>query len=286
MIGAFIALARPLDWLKNALVLAPLLFAGLLSDGDAVRDALLAFAAFCLMASAGYAVNDTVDAPLDRDHPTKHRRPVASGSLSVPAALAFGLATAVAALAVAAAVRWELVAAVGAYGALTLAYSLGLKRLVIVDVMAISGCFLLRVIGGTVAVDVEGSSWLFVCTGAAALLLGFTKRRQEARSEVHDGRRTRPVLEHYTVAFLDQMVSLITAMAIVSYTIYATESPLAGDEMLLTVPSVLYALFRYLYLIYVRERTEDAATLIVRDPGMLVASTSWLAIALVLIETT
>ena len=257
-----------------------------MSDGDAVLDAGLAFVAFCLISSAGYAFNDTLDAPLDRDHPQKRNRPVASGAIGPASALAVAVTGAIAALAVAAVVRAELIAVVAGYGALTAAYSLGLKRLVIVDVMAITGCFLLRVVGGTVAVDVEGSSWLFVCTGSAALFLGFTKRRQEARSEAHDGRRTRPVLEHYTVPFLDQMVSLVTAMAIISYTIYATESPLAGDEMLLTVPPVLYALFRYLYLIYVRERSEDAARLIVRDPGMLAASATWLAVALVLIEAT
>lgn len=283
---ALLTLARPLEWLKNALVLAPLLFAGMLSEGEAVRDAILAFAAFCLIASAGYAVNDTLDAPLDRDHPEKRKRPVASGALTPTQALVAAAVWAVAALALATAVRAELLAVVGGYGVLTLAYSLALKKLVIVDVMTIAGCFLLRVVGGTVAIDVEGSSWLFVCTGSAALFLGFTKRRQEARSEAHDGRRTRPVLEHYTVPFLDQMVSLVTAMAIISYTIYATEAPLAGDEMLLTVPPVLYALFRYLYLIYVRERTEDAARLIVRDPGLVAASVTWLGVALVLIEAT
>jgi 4-hydroxybenzoate polyprenyltransferase len=285
MIGAALALMRPVEWLKNVLVLAPLLFAGLADEGPAVVDALLAFAAFCLMASAGYALNDARDAELDRDHPVKRRRPVASGALTPPQALAIAGLLALAALGCAALVRAELIAVVAGYGALTAAYSLALKTLVIVDVMTIAGCFLLRVIGGTVAIDVEGSSWLFVCTGSAALFLGFTKRRQEALSEAHDGRRSRPVLEHYTVPFLDQMVSLVTAMAIISYTIYATESPIAGDEMLLSVPPVLYALFRYLYLIYDRRRTEDAAQLILGDAGMLAASVTWLVVVLVLIQT-
>ena len=142
----------------------------------------------------------------------------------------------------------------------------------------------MRVIGGSVAVDVRPSAWLLVCTGSAALFLGFTKRRQEAMSERHDGRQTRPVLEHYSLPFLDQMVSLVTAMAILSYTIYATDSPIGGDRMLLTVPPVLYALFRYLYLIYDRQETRDAADLILHDPGMRAASVTWLLAAIAVIQ--
>lgn len=283
--GGLLRLARPAEWAKNVLVLAPLVFAGLATEAAAAVDAMLAFAAFCLVASAGYAVNDVVDAPLDREHPVKRHRPVAAGEVLPREALAAAAAATAAALALGAlAGGAALLGVLAAYAAVTAAYSLALKRVVIVDVMTIAGCFELRVVAGTVAVGVEGSSWLFVCTGAAALLFGMTKRRQEAMSELHDGRRTRPVLEHYSVPFLDQAVALTTAMAVVSYTIYAVEAPLAGDTMLLTVPPVLYAVLRYLHLIYTEGRTEDAAELALRDPGMLAASVTWLVTALVLVE--
>lgn len=281
---ALLRLARPAEWSKNVLVLAPLIFSG--RDGaGAIGSALLAFAAFCLVSSAGYAFNDTLDAPLDREHPAKRHRPVASGVVSPQVALAAGAGWALLGLAVAAAAGGAgLVGAVAAYAALTAAYSLRLKALVILDVMTIGACFLARVFGGAVAVDVRASAWLLVCTGSVALFLGFTKRRQEAMSELHEGRRTRPVLEHYSLPFLDQMVSLVTAMAILSYTIYATDSFLVGDRMLFTVPPVLYALFRYLYLVYDRRDQRDAADLLLHDPGMLVASVTWLATAIVVIQ--
>jgi 4-hydroxybenzoate polyprenyltransferase len=284
-LAAFLRLARPVEWLKNVLVLAPLVFGGRLDDLGAIVAAALAFVAFCLVSSAGYAVNDTIDAPLDREHPVKARRPIASGVIRPAEALwAAGLAALAALLLAVVTAGVGLAAVVAVYALLTVSYSLGLKRLVIVDVMVIAACFLTRVIGGSVAVDVEPSAWLLVCTGAVALFLGFTKRRQEAMSEARDWRRTRPVLEHYSIPFLDQMVSLVTAMAIISYTIYATDAPLGGQRMLATVPPVLYALFRFLYLVYDRHETRDVAQLVLRDPGLLAAAAVWLLAAVVVVQ--
>jgi 4-hydroxybenzoate polyprenyltransferase len=164
---------------------------------------------------------------------------------------------------------------VAAYGALTFAYSFGLKTLVIIDVMAIAGCFLLRVLAGAVAVGVVASPWLLVCTGMVSLFLGFTKRRQEAVLEKNAQFGARPVLEHYTLPFLDQMVSMVSAGTVLSYTIYATQSPLAGDKMLWTVPMVVYGVFRYLYLIYHREDAASTANLVTSDPGIIGAAITW-----------
>jgi 4-hydroxybenzoate polyprenyltransferase len=274
---------RPAEWVKNLFVLAPLGFAGRLDASGAVGDALLAFVAFCAMSSAGYLVNDIVDAELDRRHPLKRRRPIASGELAAPAAAGLALLLALAGLGVALAAEWEVAAAVAGYGALTVAYTFGLKQLVIIDVMTIAGCFLVRVWAGALAVDAEASEWLLVCTGMLALFLGFTKRRQEAVSELHAGGETRPVLEHYSLAYLDQMVALVTAGTVMSYAIYAVDSPLIGDEMLATAPPVLYGIFRYLYLIYHRGDERDAVTLATRDPGMIAATVVWAAIGIVLL---
>ena len=141
------------------------------------------------------------------------------------------------------------------YGVAQMAYSLGLKQIVIIDVMTLAGLFILRVAAGASAVDAHASEWLILCTGMLAAFLGFTKRRQEAVSELHEGTSTRPVLEHYSLPFLDQMVSLVTTGTVISYAIYTVNSPLIGSQMMLTIPPVVYGIFRYLYLIY--DRSDD-----------------------------
>ena len=149
--------------------------------------------------------------------------------------------------------------------------------------MTIASLFILRVVAGAVAVGAHASEFLLICTGMLALFLGFTKRRQEAMLE--GGRRagdvdTRPVLEHYSLPFLDQMIAMVTASAIISYVIYAVDSPLVGSKMLATAPSVLYGIFRYLYLIYDRNDTRSTAAILTEDPGMIFAGISWVGAAL------
>jgi 4-hydroxybenzoate polyprenyltransferase len=275
VVHAVIVALRPMEWVKNLFVLAPLLFAAQLDNSSALTSAAATLIAFCAVSSAGYLFNDLLDVDFDRHHPAKRHRPIASGEL--PVAMAIGLAVVLTAIAIAIAfaVEPEVAAAVGGYAVLTVAYSAFLKHMVILDVMAIAGCFLLRVIGGAVAVDVQASEWLLFCTGMLALFLGFTKRRQEAKREDLDGGPTRPVLEHYPLPFLDQMVSLVTAAALLSYGIYAIDSPLVGGRMLATTPIVLYGLFRYLYLIYAREDERDAARLVGTDPGIQAALATW-----------
>ena len=155
------------------------------------------------------------------------------------------------------------------YGAAQLAYSYGLKQVVIIDVMTLAGLFILRVVAGAEAVDAHASEWLILCTGMLALFLGFTKRRQEAVSELHEGTSSRPVLEHYSLPFLDQMVSLVTTGTVISYAIYTVNSPLIGSEMMLTIPPVVYGIFRYLYLIYDRSDDRSTAAIVAEDKGIL-----------------
>ena len=175
------------------------------------------------------------------------------------------------------------------YGVTTVAYSLVIKRLVILDVMTIASLFILRVVAGAVAVEAHASEWLLLCTGMLALFLGFTKRRQEAMSTSPTPARdpgtstTRPVLEHYSLPFLDQMVAMVTAAAIISYAIYAVNSPLIGSRMLATLPSVLYGIFRYLYLIYDRQDTRSTAAILTEDPGMIFAGITWVGAALLML---
>ena len=154
-----------------------------------------------------------------------------------------------------------------AYGVGTTLYSYVLKHEVILDVMTIAGLFVLRVLAGAVAVDADASAYLLLCTGMVALFLGFTKRRQEATSELHSGTESRPVLEHYSIPFLDQMVAMVTAATVMSYAIYCVNSPLIGSKMLGTLPPVVYGIFRYLYLIYDRKDTRSTDAILLEDYG-------------------
>jgi 4-hydroxybenzoate polyprenyltransferase len=281
---ALLVAVRPPEWIKNLLVYAGLLFSQQFDDLGLVLEATLVFVAFCAISSAGYLVNDLRDVAYDRRHPEKRHRPIASGALSERAAWTVAIVLAVAAVGLSlAAVSAEIAGLVALYGAITVAYSVILKRLVIIDVMTIAGLFILRVVAGAVAVDAQASEWLLLCTGMLALFLGFTKRRQEAMEEMADNAETRPVLEHYSVAYLDQMVAMVTAAAIISYAIYAVNSPNIGSEMLATAPSVLYGIFRYLYLIYDRRDTRSTATILTEDPGMIFAGVTWVGIALVML---
>jgi 4-hydroxybenzoate polyprenyltransferase len=295
---ALIASLRPAEWIKNLLVFAGLLFSGKFDEFAQVADASLAFVAFCAIASAGYLFNDLHDVELDRRHPEKRHRPIAAGELApstaavttvllVAVAIALPLATVSAAVA-----GW-----VALYGVITAAYSLLLKRVVIIDVMTIASLFIIRVVAGAEAVEAHASEYLLVCTAMLALFLGFTKRRQEAMEEEQvpaassasapgaagSGAVTRPVLEHYSIPFLDQMVSMVTAAAILSYVIYAVNSPRIGSEMLATAPPVLYGIFRYLYLIYDRRDTRSTAAILTEDPGMILAGVAWVATAVAML---
>ena len=177
----------------------------------------------------------------------------------------------------------EIAGLVLAYGVGTTLYSYVLKTEVILDVMTIAGLFVLRVLAGALAVDADASAYLLLCTGMVAMFLGFTKRRQEASSELHSGTKTRPVLEHYSIPFLDQMVALVTASTVMSYAIYAINSPLIGSKMLGTLPAVVYGIFRYLYLVYDRKDTRSTASILTSDYGMIGASVVWVASAVVLL---
>jgi hypothetical protein len=293
--GPLVASLRPQEWIKNLLVFAGVIFSLQFDEGGPLLDATVTFVAFCAISSAGYLFNDLRDREHDRLHPDKRNRPIASGALAPGAAAGAGVALAFLALALGFAVSAEVAGLVALYGLVTAAYSIVLKRLVILDVMTISGLFILRVVAGAVAVDAQASEYLLVCTAMLALFLGFTKRRQESvleeeplsvgSSASRPGPTgpappvTRPVLEHYSLPFLDQMIAMVTAIAILSYIIYAVNSPFAGSKMLATAPSVLYGVFRYLYLIYDRRDTRSTAAILAEDPGMILAGASYLVSA-------
>ncbi len=281
---AAIKTGRPQEWIKNVLVFAGLLFSGKFNQPHDVLEAFLTFVAFCWVSSAGYYVNDLVDVELDREHPKKRFRPLAAGELSERAAMTIAPLLAIAAIALAfGAVNWQVGLMVVGYGVAQMAYCFGLKQIVIVDVMTLAGLFILRVAAGAVAVDAHASEWLLLCTGMGALFLGVTKRRQEAVSELHQGTSSRPVLEHYSLPFLDQMVAMVTTGTVISYSVYAVNSPIIGNKMMWTIPPVLYGIFRYLYLIYDRADDRSTASIVAKDKGMIAAGAIWIVTAFALL---
>ena len=272
-------LMRPTHWVKNVFVLAPVVFAHRLNDPEALGRALLAMALFCLASSAVYAFNDVRDRELDRRHPVKRDRPVASGAVSVGAAVA--LAVALAAVAGGGSLWLEplLGAIVLGYLAINLLYTVWLKHVVILDVMVISSGFVLRVLGGAVAIDVAISSWLILCTIFLALFLAFSKRRHELAMLAGAAAEGRRVLSHYSETFLDQMINVVTAGAVLSYALYSVSPETVerfGNRLLLaTIPFVLFGIFRYLYLIYQRPTRQSPTEAIVRDLPSVVNVGLW-----------
>ncbi len=281
---AAIKTGRPKEWIKNVFVFAGLIFSGKFNHPHDVFEAFLTFVSFCLISSAGYFVNDLIDVELDRKHPKKRFRPLAARELSESTAKLIAPVLAIVAIGLAfATVNWQVGLMVVGYGAAQVAYSLGLKQIVIIDVMTLAGLFILRVAAGASAVDAHASEWLILCTGMLAAFLGFTKRRQEAVSELHEGTSTRPVLEHYSLPFLDQMVSLVTTGTVLSYAIYTVNSPLIGSQMMLTIPPVVYGIFRYLYLIYDRADDRSMAQIVAGDRGIQAAGAAFAIIAFLLL---
>jgi 4-hydroxybenzoate polyprenyltransferase len=266
---------RPKQWIKNLFVFAGLAFAGKVTDAGAVGLAAATFAAFCLASGATYLLNDVRDAEADRHNPRTASRPIARGDLSPALALTVAALCTALALGVGALVNWETLAVLGGFVVLQLAYSHGLKHVLFVDVMAIAAGFVLRAAAGGLAIDVPISSWLLLCTGLLAIFLGFTKRRAEAVALGGSEQPRRAVLDHYSVGLLDELIAVVTPSTVVVYAIYAaTGAP--TKWMLLTLPFVLYGVFRVLFLIHHGGRvTEEPAVIVYRDRPLLACVALW-----------
>lgn len=273
---------RPRQWVKNVFVFAPLVFAHQLGDVHSAALVVAAFVLFCLLSSSVYLINDVADREADRLHPVKRKRPVASGDLSPRIAATAALLLAGFALAAALALSQPFAAVACTYLLTNLAYSLALKRIVILDVMIVASGFLLRAWAGSVVIGVEMSHWLILCTGLIALFLGFVKRRQELASAGSPAQQ-RPILREYSLSYLDQLISIVSAATLVAYTLYAF-SPEVAEKlgtrwMSLTIPFVLYGMFRYLYLVHQRGEGENPTLLMLTDVPLMATVLLWGAAA-------
>ena len=282
----FLAL-RPAQWTKNLIVFAALIFGQRLLDGGAVVRASVAFLAFCALSGVVYVVNDVADRDADRQHPLKRLRPIAAGFLPVP--LALGCATALLASGLLASVWLGPVFLVHALGYLLLqvAYSYGLKRQVILDVLSISLGFVIRASAGGAAVGVVVSQWLLVCTILLALFLALAKRRHEITLLGEDAARHRAILGEYTPYLVDQMIAVVTASTLMGYAFYTVSSDTVqrfGTPWLgLTLPFPLYGIFRYLYLVHRRSQGGSPTELLLADRPLLLCVALWGATIIALI---
>lgn len=279
LIAPLIRAMRPVQWVKNVFVLAPLVFAERLLEQSLLVQTAFAFFAFCFAASSIYLVNDLRDREDDREHPLKKNRPIASGALPVPtAAVAAGVLAALS-LVLALSLGTTFAIILGSYLAINMAYSNGLKRVVILDVMAVSSGYVLRVMAGAVAISVEVSQWLLLCTTFLALFLIFSKRRHELVLLADSASGHRSVLSHYSPAFLDQMINVVTASTVVSYSLYCVDQTtverFGGNRLILTLPMVLYGIFRYLYLIYQRPEQRNPTEALLTDWPFVVNVVLW-----------
>ena len=284
---AFIELLRPRQWVKNAFVLVGLIFGHAYGEPSMLLAALTATAAFCIASGAVYALNDARDAVQDRDHPDKRERPVARGAISPGEALALSTLCAAAALLLAASGGWLLAAIVAAYLVLNAAYTLGLKQVPVIDVVAIAAGFMLRLLAGTLGIGIEPSRWLLACGFLLTLFLGFAKRRAEIARLAEDAGRHRVVLQSYSVGFLDKTIMSCAAAMVGAYAWYTLAAETAQvhgtGSLVLTLPWVLLGTARYLYRLRLRGGGGDPSEELLRDPLLAVAVTGWIATVLWLI---
>ena len=270
---------RPAQWTKNLLVFAGLLFGRRLFDLPSVLDAVSAFAVFCALSGAVYLVNDVADRDSDRQHPLKAQRPIASGALPVPVALGAALALATIALATAYPIGPVFAVVAATYLALQITYSFPLKHIVIIDVLTIAIGFVLRAVGGAVAVQVEIGHWLLVCTILLALFIALAKRRHEIVLLADDAVSHRPILGEYTPYLLDQMIGVVTATTLISYVFYTispeTQAKFGTAWLGLTIPFPLYGIFRYLYLVHQRQGGGSPADMLLTDRPLLACVALW-----------
>lgn len=278
---------RPIQWVKNGFVLAPVVFAQQLDQPQTLSRAALAFAAFCAAASAIYLFNDLRDREEDRRHPIKRSRPIANGELSVPVAWVAAIVLGIAALVAAAPLGRAFGGLLAFYLGLNLLYSSWLKRLVIIDVMVVAVGYVIRVEAGAEAVGVALSSWLLLCTIFLALFLIFSKRRHELLLLAKEAGDHRAVLDHYSPMFLDQMINVVTASTVVAYALYVvdpdTVERFGSKGLVYTVPLVLYGVFRYLYLVYQRPRRRNPTEAVLKDIPSVVNLVIWGVAVLVII---
>ncbi len=282
---AVVRSVRPKQWTKNLLVFAGLVFTYNLLNAGMLSRVILSFAAFCALSSAGYLWNDLRDASADRLHPIKRHRPIAAGLVPPALAMVMALACGAAGLGLAFALGTSFGLVASLYLLLTLTYSIWLKHLVLIDVFGISAGFVLRAVGGAVVIGVPVSPWLYVCTVLVSLFLALGKRRNELELLESGAAGHRKNLEEYSLELVDQLILIVASVTIMAYSLYtfSAENLPRDHSMMLTIPLVVYGLFRYLYLVRVRNQGGAPEDLLLTDPGLLGTAVAWVATSVIVL---
>ena len=270
---------RPRQWTKNVFIFAALVFDRKLLNRHAFLDTLLAFLLFCLLASSVYIINDILDRESDRNHPVKKNRPIASGKLSISIALVAAMVLLLISLTGAYFLSSVFFTICAGYFLLNMLYTRWLKHLAIIDVLVIAACFVLRVAAGVSIIEVQRfSPWLYVVTTLLALYLGFGKRRAELSVLINDNPQAhRKVLSGYSIALVDQYITVVSASTIIAYSLYTFSGANLPDNhaMMLTIPFVLYGILRYLFLIQMRNEGGEPEEILLKDRPIQVAVLLW-----------
>lgn len=285
MLKPFFKTLRPKQWSKNLFIFAALVFDVKLFQSAPFLRTIAGFVLFCLLSSTIYLINDLVDIEKDRQHPVKKNRPLASGQLSPKVAIIGAVVIGVVCVPLSFALETYFGLIAISYVVLMITYSFFLKNMVIVDVMTIAAGFVLRVVAGVVLVHVERfSPWLYVCTTLLALFIAVGKRRNELALLKDNANAHRAILDEYSLSFIDEMISIISAATIIAYSLYtfSAENLPKNHTMMLTTPFVLYGLFRYLYLIHVKGEGGAPEEIVIRDKPLIACFGLW-ALAVVMI---
>ena len=278
--------SRPRQWPKNLLVLAALLFSGEYHSGSSLLTAVAATVIFTLATAGLYLLNDSIDAPRDREHPVKRGRPIAAAVVPISLALTAAAVLGAASLGLATILAWPFAAALAVYLGLQVGYSLLLKHLVILDLLAIAIGFVIRAAAGALVIDVPISPWLYICTFLLALFLAVGKRWAELGAEARSA-AARPVLELYTPEFLRTLMVITAAAAPLSYALYTFSAPNLPENhlMMITIPIVLYGILRYVYLLQGNSGSgEEPERVLLRDTGILASVITWVAVSWAILQ--
>lgn len=277
---------RPRQWTKNTFVLAALVFDRQLFHIQSLERTLLTFVIFCLVSSSVYLINDVMDIEADRIHPVKKNRPIASGKLPVSVAIITSIILVFGSLVGSYFLSLGLLAIVAVYFVLNLAYSKWLKHMPIIDVMVIAACFVLRVAAGVSVIEVERfSPWLYVVTTLFALYIGFGKRRAELMVLVpENGQSHRKVLSGYSIEFIDQLITIVSSTTIIAYSLYTFSAPNLPDNhaMMLTIPFVLYGIFRYLSIMQINKMGGEPEELLLKDRPLQITIVLWAIVIMII----
>jgi 4-hydroxybenzoate polyprenyltransferase len=282
-IKGFIKLLRPKQWIKNSFVLAALLFAVKFFDPTYLTKALWATLSFCMISSVIYVFNDIIDMEKDRHHPKKKFRPIAAGIVTRLEAVFIIIIMLPLSILIGLKLGLPFLATILLYVINNILYTFYIKHVVILDVMSIAGGFILRVAGGALAINVMISPWILLCTLLLSLFLGFSKRRHEIITLEEDAQKHRKILDEYSVDFIDNMLSIVTATVVMSYSLYTFNKNI---YLMITIPFVLYGIFRYQYVVYKKMEGGSPEETVVSDKPLLIDILMWIFSSLLIMYVT